>query len=172
MNSPDKLWMKVLYDTISSVGAAKSKLKIFSQFKSLADEWRCLAAYIFLIIVVVSLNLHYWLKKESFHPSYQSIVCFARLLFRSIYIDKTKVDRVGLTFTTTKTLYADFVSHFIYLDILRHKREIPFSPCIVLILMYRYCVHVHQFILFVWGTTLYIFMSALPFGYVFLQYIL
>ena len=137
MNSPDKLWMKVLYDTISSVGAAKSKLKIFSQFKSLADEWRCLAAYIFLIIVVVSLNLHYWLKKESFHPSYQSIVCFARLLFRTNYIDKTKVDRVDLTFTTTKTLYADFVSHFIYLDILRHKREIPFSPRIVLILMYR-----------------------------------
>ena len=110
--------------------------------------------------------------KESFHPSYQSIVCFASLLFRSIYIDKTKVDIVDVIFTTTKTLYADFVSHFIYLDILRHKREIPFSPRIVLILMYRYCVHVHQFILFVWGTTLYICMSALPFGYVFLQYIL
>ena len=42
--------------------------------------------------------------KESFHSSYQSIVCFARLLFRYIYIDKMKVDRVDLTFTTTKNI--------------------------------------------------------------------
>jgi len=39
--------------------------------------------------------------RKSFHHSYQSIVCFARLLVRSIYIDKTKVDRVDLIFTTT-----------------------------------------------------------------------
>jgi len=36
--------------------------------------------------------------RKSFYHSYQSIVWFARLLGRSIYIDKTKVDRVDLTF--------------------------------------------------------------------------
>ena len=36
--------------------------------------------------------------KELFHPSYQSIVCFGRLPFRSIYINKTKVDWIDLTF--------------------------------------------------------------------------
>ena len=44
----------------SEVNIAKMQMAaiFFSRFKSLADEWRCLAAYMFLIIAVLSLNLH------------------------------------------------------------------------------------------------------------------
>ena len=70
---------------------------------------------------------------ESFHPRYQYIVCFARLHFRSIYIDKTKVDksRFDLDNNNNKNCKLNF-PRFIYLDILKHTRKLyPFSAWMV-----------------------------------------
>ena len=70
---------------------------------------------------------------ESFHPRYQYIVCFARLHFRSIYIDKTKVDksRFDLYNNNKKHCKLNF-PRFIYLDILKHTRKLyPFSAWMV-----------------------------------------
>ena len=46
----------------SEVNIAKMQIAAILSLDSigLADEWRCLDAYMFLIIVGMSLNLHYW----------------------------------------------------------------------------------------------------------------
>ena len=72
---------------MSEVNIAKMQMAIIflSRFKSLADEWRCLAAYMFLIIAVVLLNLHY-LQNKGIISSQLSVYRLFRTFIFSFYL--------------------------------------------------------------------------------------
>ena len=84
--------------------------------------------------------------KESFHPSYHPIVCFARLLFRSIYIAKTKEAMRQLDlYNKIKTLFAVFLLPFhLFTHFKTDTGNYTFAPRIARMLMCRYCFHVHH----------------------------
>jgi len=70
---------------------------------------------------------------------------FRNLPFGSIYIDKTKVDRVNLTLQQNKnTVSCIFSPIHLFRHFKTNKENYTFSPRIARILMCRYCVHVHQ----------------------------
>ena len=77
--------------------------------------------------------------KESFHPSYQYIVCFERLPFRSIYIAKTKValSRLDLN-NKIKTLFALlFLPAHLLIHFKTDTGNYTFAPriCVVIVFM-------------------------------------
>ena len=79
--------------------------------------------------------------KEYLHPSYQSIVYFTRLLFRSIYIDKQKETgekTAGVFFLVLLSSRFQLFKHF-----KTHTVNFTIAPRIACILICRYCVHVH-----------------------------
>jgi len=81
--------------------------------------------------------------KEQLEPSYQSVICFTRLLFHSIYIDKMKVALSWPDlYNKINTLSAVFFLPFRHLK--THKGNHTSAPCNARILVCLYCVHVYQ----------------------------
>ena len=95
--------------------------------------------------------------KKSFHPSYQSNVCFARLPF--CFIDINRTSRFDL-YNKQKHCKLGVFSRFICLRHFKtHTWNYTFSPRIARILMCCYCVHVHQWLVLN-SLTVYSILSA------------
>ena len=102
----------------------------FSRFKSLTDELRFLAAYMSLITSVVSLYLHYLLKRNNFI----SVICLFHKFTISFYLYRENESSPESALTCL-----DMLTH-------THIWNYTFAPRVSCILMCRYCFHVHQWL--------------------------